>query len=388
METKNKLETTGTNDDASIMGSKENILLIQLFSNGDCLFATTIAKQIKNDYPQCRLTWAVSSKCKSILINNPHVDSIFEVDIPDPSQNLSLFEKTVNEANEKLKNGVYTHVFVTQLLGDNMAYYDGVVCSSILRNYGKPVTVDTTPVLYLTDEEIENANAFALVHKLQNYEHVVLFECAPQTNQIKLTDEIILEYALQILKQKNTCVILSAPKAYSFNNPHIINGNSLSIRETVALTHYCTIILGCSSGISWAATSTAAKHLPMVQILAEDAYYFNPLSLTFKKLGKSTDQLLELLQFNGNMLGNVFSDIFNLGFDHARIKHAQVIKKQFRLHRGIIYNFLKKKKFSSVAKFITINFKENGLNLSMIKYLLLGFVLFPFQYLNDINKKI
>ncbi len=386
METKNKLETTGTNDDASIMGSKENILLIQLFSNGDCLFATTIAKQIKNDYPQCSLTWAVSSKCKSILINNPHVDSILEVDIPDPSQNLSVFENIVNEANEKLKSGVYTHVFVSQLLGDNMANYDSVVCSSILRNYGKPVTVDTTPVLYLTDEEIENANVFALVHKLQNYEHVVLFECAPQTNQIKLTDEIILEYALQILKQNNTCVILSAPKAYSFNHPQIINGNSLSIRETVALTHYCTIVLGCSSGISWAATSTAAKLLPMVQILAKDAYYFNPLSITFKKLGKNTDQFLELLDFDGNKLGNIFSDIFNLGFEYARMQHEQVVKKQFRLHRGIIYNFLKKKKFSSVAKFITINFKENGLNLSMIKYMLLGFILFPFQYLKDINK--
>ena len=116
METKNKPKTTGANDDASIMGSKENILLIQLFSNGDCLFATTIAKQIKNDYPNCSLTWAISAKCKSILINNPHVDSVLEVEILDPSQNLIVFENTVKEANEKLNCGVYTQVFVSQIL--------------------------------------------------------------------------------------------------------------------------------------------------------------------------------------------------------------------------------------------------------------------------------
>ena len=57
----------------------KKILLVQLFSNGDCLYATTIARQIKNDYPGCHLTWAIAGFCKSIIANNPFVDEVVEV---------------------------------------------------------------------------------------------------------------------------------------------------------------------------------------------------------------------------------------------------------------------------------------------------------------------
>ena len=36
------------------------VSLVQLDANGDCLYATTIARQIKQDYPGCHLTWWIS----------------------------------------------------------------------------------------------------------------------------------------------------------------------------------------------------------------------------------------------------------------------------------------------------------------------------------------
>ena len=30
---------------------RDKILLVQLYSNGDCLYATTVAQQIKKDFP-------------------------------------------------------------------------------------------------------------------------------------------------------------------------------------------------------------------------------------------------------------------------------------------------------------------------------------------------
>ena len=51
-----------------INNEPKNILLVQLFSNGDCLYATTIARQIKQDYPGCKLTWAIASFCKDIIV--------------------------------------------------------------------------------------------------------------------------------------------------------------------------------------------------------------------------------------------------------------------------------------------------------------------------------
>jgi len=56
------------------------ILLAQLNSNGDCLYATVIAKQIKEvDYPECHLTWAVNSYCRQSVLFNPYVDEIWEI---------------------------------------------------------------------------------------------------------------------------------------------------------------------------------------------------------------------------------------------------------------------------------------------------------------------
>jgi ADP-heptose:LPS heptosyltransferase len=56
----------------------QQFLIVQLISNGDCLYATTVARQIKNDYPNCHLTWAVSSMCRKTLDLNPYIDEIWE----------------------------------------------------------------------------------------------------------------------------------------------------------------------------------------------------------------------------------------------------------------------------------------------------------------------
>ena len=59
----------------------KKILMVLLNSNGDCLYGTVIAKQIKEvDYPGCHLTWVVNTNCKQSIENNPFVDKIWEVE--------------------------------------------------------------------------------------------------------------------------------------------------------------------------------------------------------------------------------------------------------------------------------------------------------------------
>ncbi len=41
--------------------------------------ATALARQIKQDYPGCFLTWAISYKYKPVIENNPYIDAIWEV---------------------------------------------------------------------------------------------------------------------------------------------------------------------------------------------------------------------------------------------------------------------------------------------------------------------
>jgi hypothetical protein len=101
------------------------ILLVQLYANGDCLYATTLARQIKHDYPGCHLTWAISPSCKSIIDLNPYVDAVRLV--PEvPKNDEKAFRKfrtsasilsTTNETNEylckdnnNLKGRVFTQI--------------------------------------------------------------------------------------------------------------------------------------------------------------------------------------------------------------------------------------------------------------------------------------
>ncbi len=57
----------------------KKILLGQLGRRGDCLYATAVARQIKEDFPVCHLTWAISSMCRPVIDNNPYVDKIWEL---------------------------------------------------------------------------------------------------------------------------------------------------------------------------------------------------------------------------------------------------------------------------------------------------------------------
>ena len=59
---------------------RERILLVHLIANGDCLMATTVARQIKTDFPGSHLTWAIGYKCRHVIDNNPYVDEIWSVE--------------------------------------------------------------------------------------------------------------------------------------------------------------------------------------------------------------------------------------------------------------------------------------------------------------------
>ena len=81
--------------------------------------------------------------------------------------------------------------------------------------------------------------------------------------------------------------------------------------------------MGCSSGITWACTSTGAKKIPQIQILDSKAYIFNPLSINFKKQNKSTTSIIEMTKFDQKKIALCFKDIFSEGFELARQKHNQ-----------------------------------------------------------------
>lgn len=361
------------------------ILLVHLYSNGDCLFATTIAKQIKKDFPGCHLTWAVASFCKSILAGNPDVDELMEV-TSVKKNDTAAFRKFKKEVLQKKASGEFDEVFITHNQDVNQALYDGTIRSGILRSYPYPVTVSKQPVLILSDSEKEKTKLFAEKHQILQYKKVILFEYAPLSGQLAITKEDALYIAEKIAEDENTAVVLSSANKISHLRKNIIDGSELTLRETAALTHYCTFLLGCSSGITWISTSSAAKELPMIQMLDANAVWVNPISRDFERIGKNTGHVIEMMHFNRDRIVECIRTSLR-DFSLARAKYNEPVPLQFRTTKKIVYNLLVYGEFAAIAKHIKINKQVWGNNPALYKAFILGLLSTPFKLIRNLIVK-
>src|SRR5258707_9133001 len=171
------------------MTQPKRILLGHLASNGDCLYVTAIGRQIKADYPGCRLTWAIGSFCRHMIDENPYVDEVWEIPVPHREEMDKAWRKFEIEAKQKLKKSEFDAMFLTQVNPSNYQNFDGTVRASIFRGYPHPITVPIAPVIRLRKEEVENVRRFAEEHALHRYKRIVLFECAGASGQTFLTPE-------------------------------------------------------------------------------------------------------------------------------------------------------------------------------------------------------
>ena len=276
----------------------KKILLVHLVSNGDCLMATTVARQIKADFPGCHLTWAISYKCKQAIENNPFVDTIWSIEYAaNESPVDEVWYRTKQDAERRKAAGEFDEVYYTQMFPHNVGNFDGTTRTSLFRSYPRPITVPVQPTLRLHDHETERVRGFAAQHALDKYRKVVLFECAPGSSQSSLSPEIAIRVATRVLADHgDAAFIISSHHSFSSPAPNIIDGSSLSLRENAELSNYCTLLLGCSSGITWLLTSTAAKTIPTIQFLGGPAtswYSFASVKYDHRFFGLDANHVLE-----------------------------------------------------------------------------------------------
>ena len=230
---------------------------------------------------------------------------------------------------------------------------------------------------------------FAEKYNLSGYKNVILFEFAPQSGQLAMTPALALEMAGKIVANESTAIILSSNLKIGDAYEHIIDGSPLTLRETAALTHYCTLLLGCSSGITWISTSDAARQLPMIQILDPDAYWVNPISRDFERFGYPTDQLIELYENKVEKTTACVTEVLNNGFEITRQKYYRPLPVQFKTTRRSIYNMLVAFQFGAIIKHIKMSISVFGPRPALLYQVFLGFALAPFKLIyNTINKKI
>ena len=200
--------------------AQQKILLALLNSNGDCLYGTVVARQIKEiDFPGCHLTWAVNNKCKQTLLLNPHVDELWEIPTAKSLTTTSEWRKFVKQAEQRKANGDFDQIFYIQIIDKNVIHLNGEVRQSIYKNYPHPITVSNQPILQLSETEINNAKTFATIHNLDRFKHVILFECGPDSFKSALNPDSALQFAKEFTSNHNNIAfILSSNKKINETN--------------------------------------------------------------------------------------------------------------------------------------------------------------------------
>ncbi|WP_013325270.1 glycosyltransferase family 9 protein [Gloeothece verrucosa] len=347
---------------------KKRILLGHLASFGDCLYATTIAKQIKTDYPNCHLTWAIGSKYRSILNENPHVDEIWEIPLNSRDDIAQAWYKFKKVALERYEQGDFDEIFLTQIYPDNYKTYDGTLRSSILRFYGKPITVGVNPVIVLSEQEVNNVYNFVYKNNLLEKKNIILFECSAKSDQSFVTTEFALELVKILIDKIPDCrIILSSDIPISILDERIIDGSSLSFRENAELTKYCSLLIGCSSGISWLCTSEWAKKLPSIQLLKADKSMYASFIYDHQYHGLTYDHIIEMTDTTAETVAACVIAVIKDGVATARLNFHQDITLDFTFYFQTMAFVLYKRKFKDFIFSLFYTFKRYGFRPNLLK---------------------
>lgn len=307
------------------------ILLGMLGSNGDCLYATAIARQIKQDFPGCHLTWAIGSLSRRVLCNNPDIDAVWEIPLADWSEINRCWELFEIEAHELGSSGQFDHIFLTQISPARFANYDGTIRPSIFRNFSRPISVPVDVTINLGDEEKAAVDAWFAASPAADAAQVVLCECSSKSGQSFMNLDRALELAEAITAaRRKAVVIISTHEPLVTGNQRIIPGGSLSIRQIARLTDYVDLFVGCGSGLTVAATSGIAKPgLPNIQVLRRHTSVYASFRHDFSYFGKPVDHFMELTSEDPSHLHTAVLAALGDGFETAKAEFDDPVPLTF-----------------------------------------------------------
>jgi ADP-heptose:LPS heptosyltransferase len=363
--------------------SHPKILIVLLNSNGDCLYGTVIARQIKEvDFPGCYLTWMVNNHCRQSIEYNPYIDNIWEIETKNTITIIDEWNELLKIAYDKKSKGEFDHVFCLQIHGDNVLNFDGGIRSSIYRNYPHKITVPQDPIIFLKQTEIDRVAMFAQKNNLSQFKKVVLIECGPQSFKSNLHSDYLLPLLTSISsKNKDVIFILSSNKKILNTNNQIVDGSELTFRENAELTKYCNLFIGCSSGITWLTTSQWAKKLPKVILTNPKNYYASSLIHDHKLAGLPTDDVIEIHTHKNNLndLKKIILLILDNQFMKAKLNyHKEFSLVNFKFVYHICRDYIRKGDFITPLKSFREVSKRNHFSFKALGYLLKGYLKSPF----------
>lgn len=344
-------------------GPSPRILLGHLAAFGDCLYATVIARQIKHDFPACHLTWAIATPFSQIVEDNPYVDAIWEVPMSRGEAVAGGWRTFTREAEKRRKKGVFDRVFLTQIPPDNYGNFDGTVRASIFNGYPGKITVPLNPVLRLRSGEVDRVRTFAMQHHLPDRRHVILFECSGLSGQTFVTQPFALDTARLVLRKvEDCCILLSSSEPCDSGDPRIIDASVLRFRENAALTHYATLFVGCSSGLTWLSTSDWAKQLPTIQLLRRATSIYASMVHDAQYFGLPHDHIIEMTDCTAEHLSECIGAALTTPFADARARFHENIRVDHQFYFNTFFlPVLKRGQLQQAARSLSHVVRRYGL---------------------------
>lgn len=324
------------------MARPRRVLLGQLGANGDCVYATTVARQIKADDPSCHLTWAIGSSCRQVIAFNPHVDEVWTVPQTRREDMAAVWNAFETEARERQARGDFDAVYFTQIFPNNFKNYDGTIRASIFRGYPGRITVPVTPVIRLSDEEIDRVGRFAEANGLSKARPVVLLETAPTSGQSPMNPRWANELArVVVTMMPDALVIMNSGIEDNADRRSIVDASELGFREIAALAGYCNLFVGCSSGITWLLTSDAVKPMPTIQVLSANVGEYGAVVHDLEAWGLASDHVIELHDCAVEHAARCIVATLVEGVSAARARYHEELPLRFDLYVDMIFPMLR-----------------------------------------------
>lgn len=331
--------------------ARRRVLLGQLGAAGDCVYATTVARQIKADDPDCHLVWAIGSMFRHVIAGNPHVDEVWEVPLAGRADMAATWKSFEREARARKARGELDDLFLTQIDPGNYQNFDGTVRASIFRGYPRPITVPVTPVIRLGDDEIARVRDFARVHRLEENGPAVIFECAHGSGQSSVTSDWALAVARVVVREvPNVKLVMSSHVGQSLDETAIIDGSGLKFREYAALTHHASFLIGCSSGLTWVCTSDAARTLPTLQLLTRRVGMCGAVVHDLEYWGLPSDHVIEMRDAAPEHAAACMVDMISHSVAHARSAYHERFDLTLGYYYTVMLSLLHQGRVATVAQ--------------------------------------
>lgn len=346
------------------------ILIGQLAANGDCAYATVLARQLRHDHPQAHLTWAISSSCAGLLKNNPHVDEIWEIPARGWNTQAAMWRLFEQEAFRRYQRREFDQVLLSQVWPGNLQNFDGTVRPCILRSLGRPITVPIETVLCLTEDEIERVEAFVHHNDIENFEHRILFECESRSGQSFITPDLAQDIAQTLYELlPNATVIFSTIKPMTLQDKRSRYAGQLSLREVAQLTHACSAFVGAGSGGTVIATSGAARPLPTVLLLKADTSVFGSFAHDLEHFGIDHPGIIETSDENVGRVAALIARVCKEGPGAVLGEPGIGIPVNFEHYRSVIeLNLLSRQSYIDAARSLLATAGRYGWTEELIQF--------------------